>query len=216
MVFLQGQDVRCTTVSSVYNYVNLYANAFIGRGGNTSFGTDTGYSVLRSSGDTQPVYIQGVEIRATRVSNAGTYVAVRASAFPTGSMAEFKTDIKEHTNSALSIIRNATIYDYKLKSELESGRLKTRIGLVIGQGYNTPNEIIDGDGVEQYAMNSLGWKAIQELDVIATKASKIADEVNFKVTKLIANSSSYGQRLYTLETEVFRLNKRIEELEKIA
>ena len=94
--------------------------------------------------------------------------------------------------------------------------MKTRIGLVIGQGYNTPNEIIDGDGVEQYAMNSLGWKAIQELDVIATKASKIADEVNFKVTKLIANSSSYGQRLYTLETEVFRLKKRIEELEKIA
>ena len=45
---------------------------------------------------------------------------------------------------------------------------------------------------------------------------KRLDNINTTVIELIANSSSYGQRLYTLETEVFRLNKRIEELEKIA
>lgn len=216
VVFLQGQDVRCTTTSNTSSYVNLYANAFIGRGGNTAFGTDTGYSVLRSSGDTQPVYIQGSEIRATKVSNAGTYVAVRASAFPTGSMEEFKTDIKKYTKSALHIIRESTIYDYKLRSELESGRVKTRIGLVIGHGYNTPNEIIDGDGVEQYAMNSLGWKAIQELDVSIQNANKRINTTDSKLIKLVANDSIYGLRLNNLESEVFRLKKRIEELEKTA
>jgi hypothetical protein len=106
----------------------------------------------------------GGEVRATTTGTTDSYVPVRASAFPTGSMEAFKTDIKPYASSALKLIRESVIYDYKLKSELASGRVKTRIGLVIGQGYNTPEEIIDGDGIEQYAMNSLGWKAIQELD----------------------------------------------------
>jgi hypothetical protein len=199
-----GGELRVTRPGTTDQFQNIRASVFYA----TAIDTTATHMYVRGT--------SGGEVRATVSGTTSTYIPVRASSFPTGSMEEFKTDIKEYTDSALSIIRESTIYDYKLKSELESGRLKTRIGLVIGKGYNTPNEIIDGDGVEQYAMNSLGWKAIQELDVIATKASKIADEVNFKVIKLIANSSSYGQRLYTLETEVFRLKKRIEELEKIA
>lgn len=169
-VFLQpaeGYGVSVTkirTAGGIGNFMPITASAF--RGGNTNavFESLNGYTVLRSSGDSQPVYLQGNEIRATSVSSAGNYVAVRASAFPTGSLETLKTDIKKYTDSALQIIRDATIYDYKLKEDLKRGRVKTRIGLVIGHGYNTPNEIIDGDGVEQYAMNSLGWKAIQELD----------------------------------------------------
>lgn len=169
-VFLQpaeGYGVSVTkirTAGGIGNFMPITASAF--RGGNTNavFESLNGYTVVRSSGDSQPVYLQGDEIRATSVSSAGNYVAVRASAFPTGSMEAFKTDIKPYANSALKLIRESTVYDYKLKSELANGRVKTRIGLVIGQGYSTPEEIIDGDGIEQYAMNSLGWKAIQELD----------------------------------------------------
>ena len=169
-VFLQpanGYEVAVTsirTAGGVGNYRPIRASHFRGGNTNATFEAMDGYSVLRSSGDSQPVYLQGNEIRATSVSSAGNYVAVRASAFPTGSLETLKTDIKKYTDSALQIIRDATIYDYKLKEDLKRGRVKTRIGLVIGQGYNTPSEIIDGDGVEQYAMNSLGWKAIQELD----------------------------------------------------
>lgn len=169
-VFLQpaeGHGVSVTkirTAGGIGNFMPITASSF--RGGNTNavFEGLNGYTVVRSSGDSQPVYLQGNEIRATSVSSAGSYVAVRASAFPTGSLETLKTDVKKYTDSALQIIRDATIYDYKLKEDLKRGRVKTRIGLVIGHGYNTPNEIIDGDGVEQYAMNSLGWKAIQELD----------------------------------------------------
>lgn len=52
---------------------------------------------------------------------------------------------------------------YNLKGE-KSGS-KKHIGLVIGEGYNCPDEVIseDGQGVEQYSMTSLAWKAIQEL-----------------------------------------------------
>ena len=105
----------------------------------------------------------GGEVRATATGTTGTYVPVRASSFPTSSMEEYKQDIVKHTDSALQIINAATIYDYRLRSEVALGRDKIRTGLVIGPNYNTPDCVIDGDGVEQYMMNSLSWKAIQEL-----------------------------------------------------
>ncbi|PTY75796.1 hypothetical protein B5V89_19715, partial [Heyndrickxia sporothermodurans] len=62
-----------------------------------------------------------------------------------------------------AIINAADIHSYRLKSDVAKGIDKVRHGLVIGEGYNTPKTVIDGDGVEQYEMNSLSWKAIQEL-----------------------------------------------------
>ena len=105
----------------------------------------------------------GGEVRATATGTTGTYVPVRASSFPTSSMEEYKQDIVKHTDSALQVINASTIYDYRLRSEVALGRDKVRTGLVIGKNYNTPECVIDGDGVEQYMMNSLSWKAIQEL-----------------------------------------------------
>ncbi|MGG3734512.1 gp58-like family protein [Heyndrickxia coagulans] len=103
------------------------------------------------------------EFRVTDVSSNSTYKPVRASSFPTGSLAEFKTEITKWEASALDIINSADIYQYRLKDDVKSGKDKVRHGLVIGEGYRTPAEVIDGDGVEQYEMNSLSWKAIQEL-----------------------------------------------------
>lgn len=45
---------------------------------------------------------------------------------------------------------------------------------------------------------------------------KRLDSINSNVIELVANDSIYGLRLNNLESEVFRLKKRIEELEKIA
>ena len=45
---------------------------------------------------------------------------------------------------------------------------------------------------------------------------KRLDGINSNIIELVANTSNYGLRLNNLETEVFRLKKRIEELEKIA
>ncbi|MGN7183684.1 phage tail spike protein [Cytobacillus kochii] len=104
------------------------------------------------------------EVQATASGTTGTYIPIRAASFPTGSMASYKEDIKEWTDSALDIINRSTIYQYRLKREVESGHSRVRQGLVIGEGYQIADELIDGDGVEQYLMNSINMKGIQELD----------------------------------------------------
>ena len=132
-------------------------------------------STARIAYDSSAVYVQhNTEVRATRYRST-TYVPVRAASFPTGSLAEYKQDIHVWEESALEKIRNATIYEYRLKSEVEAGRERWRQGLVIGDGYNTPEGVVDGDGVEQYLMNAWSWKAIQELDSIqANHGDRIA------------------------------------------
>jgi len=126
------------------------------------------------------------EVRATAANTTDSYVPVRASGFPTASLAKYKQDIRPHTDSALDVINSATIYDYRLRSEVEVGKDRIRTGLVIGDGYNTPSCVVDGDGVEQYQMNTLSWLGIQELD----------------------------RKYRALEVENFALKRRVEELEK--
>lgn len=101
----------------------------------------------------------GGEVRATQNGTTGTYIPIRASAFTTSSLAEYKTAITPFNEDALSIINKSTIFEYFLKNNLQ----KREIGLVIGENYNAPSIVIDGDGISQYRMNSLSWKAIQEL-----------------------------------------------------
>ena len=110
-------------------------------------------------------YLQTVnsEYRVTKFKST-TYIPIRAASFPSGSLEKYKTNIEKWEGSALEIIRKADIYKYQLKSDIADGRHIERYGLVIGDGYRTPKELIDGDGIEQYAMNSINMKAIQELD----------------------------------------------------
>ena len=59
----------------------------------------------------------------------------------------------------------------------ETIELPTYYGLVIGDGYNTPSEIISADGkhINLYSMTSFAWKAIQEL---ASALSKTQAELS--------------------------------------
>lgn len=74
-----------------------------------------------------------------------------------------KKNIKRLNVNALDLIKSSDICLYNLKGE--KAKSKKHIGLVIGEGYNCPDEVISEDrqGVEQYSMTSLAWKAIQEL-----------------------------------------------------
>lgn len=168
-VFLQAStEVRATRVRTFDEYIPIKASSFYAHSSgfqgynNTTFSTEWGYVTLRSINNA--VYLQAkTEVKATKPSDPETYVPVRASSFPSGSLERFKTNIQEYKADALELIDNSTIYTYRLKSEVKDMIDKPRIGLVIGDGYKTPKEVIDGDGVEQYAMNSISWKAIQEL-----------------------------------------------------
>ena len=79
------------------------------------------------------------------------------------SLKSIKKNLKKFQNG-LSLITNADIYTYNLKSE--SNTDKKHIGLIIGDKYNTPNEVISKDeqGIDLYAMISVAWQSIKELN----------------------------------------------------
>lgn len=185
-----GGELRVTNLSG-YNYGNgisykpVRAADFLGGGSSNTLFQSPSSAILESRSN--EVYARSnIELRVVKPNTWNTYVPVRASSFPTGSMAEYKQDIRPHTDSALAVINSATIYDYRLRTEVADGKDRLRTGLVIGKGYKTPPCVIDGDGVEQYMMNSLSWLAIQELD----------------------------KKYKALEVENFALKRKVEELEK--
>lgn len=167
--------------------------------GDINFSNNTG----RLVNDSGNGYLQttGNEYRVTKYKST-TYIPIRASSFPSGSLAEYKQDIHVWEESALEKIRNTTIYEYKLKSEVEQGKNRWRQGLVIGDGYNTPEGVIDGDGVEQYLMNTWSWKAIQELD---SKQMNHEDRISW----LELENQYLKQKVSQLETRITELEAKI-------
>lgn len=74
---------------------------------------------------------------------------------------EYKKNITLHENN-INLIKNANVYSYLFKEEDDNN--KPHIGLIIGDKYNTPKEIIneDGDGISLYDMCGVMWGAIKE------------------------------------------------------
>lgn len=78
------------------------------------------------------------------------------------SLESIKKNISKFTKSATDIINNSDIYEYNLKSDKNTD--KKMIGFVIGDKYNTPDEVIDKEGqaVELYSAIGILWKGFQE------------------------------------------------------
>ena len=178
---VSGNELRVTNNLFWNNgsttYRPIRADNFYGGGSSNTLFQSPQSAILESK--TNEVYARSNnELRVTKPDTYSTYVPVRASAFNTGSKEEYKQDIVKHTDSALEVINASTIYDYRLRAEVADGKNKMRMGLVIGEGYNTPKAVIDGDGVEQYTMNSLSWVAIQELSKENTALKVENDALN--------------------------------------
>ena len=90
------------------------------------------------------------------------YQSVRAKEYLPGSLEEYKRDIKEWNDDALTTISNAQLYQYNYKNDLDDE--KKRHGFVIGDDYATPDDFIDGDGVKTYEMIAYCMRAIQQLN----------------------------------------------------
>ncbi|GFK24878.1 hypothetical protein [Tetragenococcus halophilus] len=106
------------------------------------------------------------------------YKAVEASGFENKSIADIKTDITKRQEKALTCVNATDVYNYKLKDDVSRGITKNHIGLIIGDGYNTPDCVKNDDGtaIDVYAMTSVAWKAIQELsDKNETLNNRISD-----------------------------------------
>lgn len=111
-------------------------------------------------------YSNNGELRVVKHGDDDTYTPVRASNFYTSSLEKYKQDIELMQESGLAIINSADIYNYRLKSEVETGiDNNLKYGMVIGEGRRTPEQLKspDGEAIDQYDTLSIALKAIQEL-----------------------------------------------------
>lgn len=167
------------TVWSEYNNLNRPYMSFNPDGIIVSVGNNTsstiGMSVYESEDNSQLYVIGengiGTWIHHDRINCMGD---IHAFAYKYDSKVELKENIERFSNKALDIINKSDIYefDYKNNSNARS------IGLIIGEGYNTPKEVIsEENSINSYSMNSLSWKAIQELDEKIEKIINILKKI---------------------------------------
>lgn len=137
--------------------------------------TDANYGVGNAR-----VFYSPVNKTMTFWNHLGALITLKAAAFSTTSERRLKTNIVKYQTSALEKVVNTAVYEYNLKSEIEiwdevsdgvwedTGRrrspegLKKRHGLIVDEA---PTEIVSEkqDGIDLYEMNSMLWKAVQEL-----------------------------------------------------
>lgn len=156
----------------------------IGTGSTQSFLTNEGFYANSDTVGKAYIFVDGNEgaisilgnsgqtfIRPNKVSTTGE---MWATAYNYQSQAKLKENIVKFKREALYMIKNSDIYEFNYKN---NSKEKT-IGLVIGDGYNTPQEIISNKkGINSYSMVSISWKAIQELDQKIEKMINILKKI---------------------------------------
>lgn len=128
--------------------------------------------------------VAGVYIRNAADS---AYAPIYASEFKVNSLRESKKDITPFvetsmSRSALDEILDTQIYEYRLNEETEAD--PKHVGLIYDEA---PFEVVDirGNGIDSYAMNTMSWKAIQDLN--EKLESKVA-ELEAKLATLIGGT----------------------------
>lgn len=103
-----------------------------------------------------------------------TVGTARANNFSNNSKAELKENINKLNVNALNMINKTDIYKFNYKNDKQ----RKCIGLVIGEGYKTPEEVVsNNEAVDLYSMTSISWKAIQELDQKVEKIVNILKKI---------------------------------------
>ena len=90
--------------------------------------------------------------------------------------------LKETKNEFVNIIKNIDICEYNLK-----GKKYKQLGVVIGEGYNTPDEILseNKEGVNLYGMTSFLYKGFQEYIEEQELKNKNLEEIINEIIKII-------------------------------
>ena len=140
----------------------------------TNTGTTDSYTYLRSSGlysnfldinTGTHIYLRPSSSGVARVTTSGstsTYRPIQASSFDVSSSYTYKQDITEMKRSALDIVDELKVYEYRMKSDVEAGIYDLwRIGLIAE--YSPQVSTDENMKIDTYKMQSLHWKATQEL-----------------------------------------------------
>lgn len=158
----------------------------------------------------------GLRVTSRGLASAGpVYRDVTAASFSNGSRIESKSDITPWEEDALTIICESDIASYFLNGDIEQGREIRKYGLVIGGEWKTPEQVINGDGIDQYAMTTVSWRAIQQLDEVKnTQAAEIqslketVETQQQQLTDFAALTESLTSRLAEFEARVAQLEPK--------
>jgi len=188
--WIQGNEIRATKYKTSADYVNFRANWVYAESLDINTGVNL-YIRPTSSGN----------LRVTATGTTNNWRPVEAGGFENRSQASIKQDIELWTGSALNIINRAQIYQYRLKTDVANGIDKLKYSLVIGDGFNTPEEFlsVSGESIDVYVQTNINTKAIQELDY---KINDNKDEIEW-----LKLENQY------LKQKVSLLESRIQELE---
>lgn len=141
-------------------YASISSEDIIVSAGNSN-ATTIGIGVTEGDDDAQLFVLGdggGTWIHHNKINCMGE---VWADAYKYNSKVELKENIHEFKRSAVDIIKSTDIYEFNYKNNKNN----KCIGVIIGEGYKASREIIsDNKGVDSYSMNSVSWKAIQEID----------------------------------------------------
>lgn len=132
------------------------------------------------------------------VQTIGNHDFLQSPSIRQTSSKKIKKNISKLKYSALNVIKKGDIYEYNLISD--ENKDKKKIGFVIDDNYNTPDEIIASDkkiqkkemkktedldkAIDLYAMSSIEWKAIQE-------QQEMIESLKSKINKLEEKLKSY-------------------------
>lgn len=110
---------------------------------------------------------------------------VNAFSFNNVSLEKVKKNIKK-TEKGLDLIKKADVCSYNYRGEKNGD--KKHIGLVIGEKYNTPEEIMNSQktGIDLYSMIAVAWQSIKELN------NKI-EELENKIKEMEGESNELQQ-----------------------
>lgn len=137
--------------------------------------TSTSYLDLMNLGESGHIYLNGT-IEAKSFSNISCDKEKENIHKLNGQSKNKKVNRK-----ALDIINDADVCEYNYK-----GTKNTTIGLVIGNDYKTPDEVLNEkkNGIDLYSMSSLSWKGLQEAMQLIEKQDKQIKQLQKEIEKL--------------------------------
>lgn len=180
-----------TGFGDIYTMGDVSAGSFKG----TSFTIDNSVSTLgRIFSSSNYLYVENttghkIDLRTDDVVRAtsrdgNSFKPMCASAFVVNSKAEYKQNIEPlSAERAMDLIEHSDIYAYMLKEDVACGKPELKFGCIIGNGYNTPMELMNYEqtGIQTADMLGIAFRGLQVLS---------------------ANSKAHEKRISELENEV--------------
>lgn len=207
----QNQDgVRTGRINAPMNYNTLILN------NNRNLGTlELGYDTSR--------YLRAKDVYDRTYSLASNMIVTNEGTLGRATSArKYKTNIvelKEIYSKAKDVLQIQPVTWLDKRALIETGTEQRGYGFIADEFHELGlKEVVQygSDGqVEGLAYDRISMYHNVILQDHEQQLKRL-DSLNTKVIRLVANSSTYGTRLNNLESEVFRLKKCIEELEKIA